>query len=283
MNPKAKEPSSPKRKRLRFADSLAREFAGKVALVLGGSSGIGLAAAELLARRGAVVAIIGHDRSVGSAAKQIASAGICVGGFQGDASKESFVRRAIRNIISKHGAIDILINSAGIHPMGDITETALATWDRTMAVNLRAMFLTCHLAVPAMIKRGSGAIINVASVQATACSKRVCAYGTTKGAILAFTRTLAVYLGPKGIRANAVSPGSIVTPMQEYFANVNRRHDQTVEDMYAQFAKPVPVGRLGDVAETAELICFLASGRAGFCNGGEYVADGGLISGLRLY
>lgn len=283
MTTKTKQPSPPQREPLRFADSLTSEFSGKVALVLGGSSGIGLAAAELLARRGAAVAIIGHDRSVKAAVKQVAAGGQSAGGFQGDAAREEFVRRTIRTITAKHGRIDILVNSAAIHPIGDITETDSATWDRTMAVNLRAMYLTCHLAVPGMIKQGSGAIINVASVQGTACSKRVCAYATTKGAILAFTRTLAVDLGPKGIRANVVSPGSIITPMQEYFANLNRRKDQTVADMYVQFAKPVPVGRLGDVAETAELICFLASARAGFCNGGEYVADGGLISGLRLY
>ncbi len=283
MPTKTKQPSPTRREPLRFADSLTSEFSGKVALVLGGSSGIGLAAAELLARRGAAVVIIGHDKSVIVAKKQIAAGGQSAGGFQGDAAKEEFVRRTIRTITAKHGRIDILVNSAAIHPIGDITETDSATWDRTMAVNLRAMYLTCHLAVPGMIKQGSGAIINVASVQGTACSKRVCAYATTKGAILAFTRTLAVDLGPKGIRANVVSPGSIITPMQEYFANLNRRKDQTVADMYVQFAKPVPVGRLGDVAETAELICFLASARAGFCNGGEYVADGGLISGLRLY
>lgn len=280
---RSKRASLPGSDPLRFADSLATEFQGKVALVLGGSSGIGLATAELLARRGAQVAIIGHDDSVKAVAKQIDSVGRCVGGFQGDASKEEFVRRTIRTITARHGRIDILVNSAAIHPIGDISETDIATWDRTIAVNVRAMYLTCHMAVPGMIKQGSGTIVNVASVQGTACSKRVCAYATTKGAILAFTRTLAVDLGPKGIRANTVSPGSIITPMQEYFANLNRRKDQTVADMYAQFAKPVPVGRLGDVAETAELICFLASARAGFCNGGEYVADGGLISGLRLY
>ncbi len=268
---------------MQFTECLENEFAGKVALVLGGSSGIGLGAAELLARRGAKVVIIGHDDSVGRATVQISSVHNCVEGFQGDASEEAFMRCTIEKVISDYGGIDILVNSAAIHPMGDVTETDVAMWDRAIAVNLRSMYLNCHLTIPSMVKRGGGVIINVASVQATACTKRVCVYATTKGAIVAFTRTLAVDFAQKGIRANVVSPGSIITPMQEYFANLNRREDQTVEDVYKQFAKPVPLGRLGDVAETAELICFLASPRSGFCNGSEYVVDGGLIAGLRLY
>ena len=268
---------------MQFTECLENEFTGKVALVLGGSSGIGLGAAELLARRGAKVIIIGHDDSVARATAQIASVVNCIEGFQGDASEEAFMRRTIAKVISEYGGIDILVNSAAIHPMGDVTETDVAMWDRAIAVNLRSMYLNCHLAIPSMVKRGGGVIINVASVQATACTKRVCVYATTKGAIVAFTRTLAVDFAQKGIRANVVSPGSIITPMQEYFANLNRREGQTVEEVYKQFAKPVPLGRLGDVAETAELICFLASPRSGFCNGSEYVVDGGLIAGLRLY
>ena len=269
---------------MQFTECLKNEFAGKVALVLGGSSGIGLGAAELLARRGAKVMVIGHDDSVARATAEISSVHNCVvEGFQGDASEEAFMRPTIAKVISEYGGIDILVNSAAIHPMGDVTETDVATWDRTIAVNLRSMYLNCHLTIPSMVKRGGGVIINVASVQATACTKRVCVYATTKGAIVAFTRTLAVDFAQNGIRANVVSPGSIITPMQEYFANLNRREGQTVEDVYKQFAKPVPLGRLGDVAETAELICFLASPRSGFCNGGEYVVDGGLIAGLRLY
>ena len=119
--------------------------------------------------------------------------------------------------------------------------------------------------------------------QGTATTASVCAYSTTKAAILSFTRTLAVDLGPKGVRSNSLSPGSIITPMQEYFADMTAKEGQSREDVYKQFAEPVPIGRLGDVAETAELACFLASERAGFCNRGEYVADGGLLAGLRLY
>src|SRR6266481_3992038 len=226
---------------MQFTECLENEFAGKIALVLGGSSGIGLGAAELLARRGAKVIIIGHDDSVARATAQISSVVNCIEGFQGDASEEAFMRSTIAKVISEYGGIDILVNSAAIHPMGDVTETDVAMWDRTIAVNLRSMYLNCHLAIPSMVKRGGGVIINV------------------------------------------VSPGSIITPMQEYFANLNRREGQTVEEVYKQFAKPVPLGRLGDVAETAELICFLASPRSGFCNGSEYVVDGGLIAGLRLY
>lgn len=264
---------------MEFSSDLSKEFAGKTALVLGGTSGIGLGIAELLSRRGAKVTIIGLT----DALEVAETMGGGVRGLSGDASKTEFVKESVSKVIADDGGIQILVNSAAIHPLGTVVETTPEEWDQAVATNLRSMYLSCHFAVPDMIERGGGAIVNLASVQATACSGGVCAYAATKGAIVSFTRTLAVDLAPMGIRANVLSPGSIITPMQEYFADMNKKNGQSREDVYAQFAKPVPVGRLGDVAETAELACFLASERAGFCNGSEYVADGGLLGGLRLY
>jgi NAD(P)-dependent dehydrogenase (short-subunit alcohol dehydrogenase family) len=144
------------------------------------------------------------------------------------------------------------------------------------------MFLACHFGVPHMIEAGGGSIITLSSVQATSNTPKVCAYATTKGAIITFTHTLAVDLAKYKIRANTICPGSIITPMQEHFAKLNS-NGRSVEEMYEIFARPVPLQRLGNVAEVAELAAFLASPRSGFCTGGQFTADGGLLAGLRIF
>jgi meso-butanediol dehydrogenase / (S,S)-butanediol dehydrogenase / diacetyl reductase len=263
--------------------SLDREFEGKTAFVLGGSSGIGLASATLLADRGANVAIVGHAEDTIAIADRLSADGRQdVVGFHGDASQTDFVRSAIAATVARFGALDILMCSAAIHPLGDVVETDEATWDRAFAVNVKSMYLTCHYGVPHLIKRGGGSIITVSSVQATSNTPNVCAYATTKGAIITFTRTLAVDLARHNIRANTICPGSIITPMQEYFAKMNGE-GKSIEEMYKVFARPVPLQRLGEAWEIAELAAFLASPRSGFCTGSQFTADGGLLAGLRIF
>lgn len=263
--------------------SIDREFEGRTAFVVGGSSGIGLASATLLADRGANVAIVGLAEDTLSVAEQLSAEGKRkVIGFHGDASQADFVSSAIANTVAHFGALDILMCSAAIHPLGDVLETDEATWDRTFAVNVKSMYLTCHFGVPHLIQRGGGSIITVSSVQATSNTPNVCAYATTKGAIITFTHTLAVDLAKHQIRANTICPGSIITPMQEHFARANGE-GKSVEEMYKIFAHPVPLQRLGDAWEIAELAAFLASRRSGFCTGSEFTADGGLLAGLRIY
>jgi meso-butanediol dehydrogenase/(S,S)-butanediol dehydrogenase/diacetyl reductase len=259
-----------------------QEFCGKVAFVLGGSSGLGLAAAKILAERGASVTIFGHGPDTLEIATTLASAGLKVQGMHGDGTQSQTITVAIEETVSQFGGLDILVNSAAIHPVGDVVATDEATWDRTLAVNLKSMYLTCHTGIPQMIKRGGGAIVNFSSVQATSCSSGVCVYATTKGAIVSFTRTLAVDFAKHNIRANTICPGSIITPMQEYFAKANA-HGRTVEEMYQIFARPVPLQRLGEAWEIAELTAFLAGPRSTFCTGADFTADGGLLAGLRLY
>ncbi|GLS19662.1 oxidoreductase [Labrys miyagiensis] len=203
-------------------------------------------------------------------------------GFHGDASQADFVRSAIAATVAQFGALDILMCSAAIHPLGDVVETDEATWDRAFAVNVKSMYLTCHYGVPHLIERGGGSIITVSSVQATSNTPNVCAYATTKGAIVTFTHTLAVDLAKHKIRANTICPGSIITPMQEHFARGNGE-GKSVEEMYKIFARPVPLQRLGEAWEIAELAAFLASPRSGFCTGSQFTADGGLLAGLRIF
>jgi meso-butanediol dehydrogenase / (S,S)-butanediol dehydrogenase / diacetyl reductase len=262
--------------------AIEQELRGKIAFVLGGSSGLGLASAKLFAQRGAVVTIFGHAPDTLTIAAELADSGLNVYGAHGDAAQSAVVNAAIEEAVSRCGGLDILVNSAAIHPVGDVVATDEATWDRTVAVNLKSMYLTCHTGIPHMVKRGGGSIINFASVQATSCSSGVCVYATTKGAIVSFTRTLAVDFAKHQIRANTISPGSIITPMQEYFARANAQ-GRTVEEMYKVFARPVPLQRLGEAWEIAELAAFLAGPRSSFCTGADFTADGGLLAGLRLY
>ena len=172
--------------------AVEQELRGKVAFVLGGSSGLGLASAKLLAERGASVVIFGHAPDTLTIAADLASTGLKMHGAHGDGAQSKIINAAIEETVSLFGGLDILVNSAAIHPVGDVVATDEATWDRTLAVNLKSMYLTCHAGIPHIIKRGGGSIINFASVQATACSSGVCVYATTKGAIVSFTRTLAV-------------------------------------------------------------------------------------------
>jgi meso-butanediol dehydrogenase / (S,S)-butanediol dehydrogenase / diacetyl reductase len=260
---------------------IEREFEGKTAFVVGGSSGIGLASAELFAERGANVAVVGHNDDAYDVAREIASQGRKAIGLAGDAGKADFVREAIERTISEFGSLDILMCSAAIHPLGDVVETDETTWDRAFEVNVKSMYLSCHYGVPRMVEAGGGSIITLSSVQATSNTPKVCAYAATKGAILTFTHTLAVDFAKYGIRANAICPGSIITPMQEHFAKLNGA-GRSVEEMYKVFAQPVPLQRLGHAWEIAELAAFLASPRSGFCTGSQFTADGGLLAGLRI-
>lgn len=260
-----------------------REFEGKTAFVLGASSGIGLASAILLADRGAKVVIVGHaENTLAIAADLDRNGKRKIIGLHGDGSQAGFMRSAVEQTVSAFGSLDIIMCSAAIHPIGDVVATDEATWDRTFAVNVKSMYLACHYGVPHLITAGGGSIITVASVQATSNTPNVCAYAATKGAIVTFTHTLAVDLARHNIRANTICPGAIVTPMQEHFARMNGE-GRSVEEMYKIFARPVPLGRLGEAWEIAELAAFLASPRSGYCTGAQFTADGGLLAGLRTF
>jgi NAD(P)-dependent dehydrogenase (short-subunit alcohol dehydrogenase family) len=132
-----------------------------------------------------------------------------------------------------------------------------------------------------MKKRGGGAIVNVASVQGHACQRGVAAYVTSKGAILSFTRSLALDYAADGIRVNSISPGSIATPMLELAARTFSP-ELSVDEVFKRFGQAHPLGRIGTPEEVAELAAFLVSSRAGFCTGADYLVDGGLLAGLAV-
>ncbi len=252
------------------------EFDGKRAFVTG-SSGMGLASALRLARAGAEVHLCGIDDRLNAAASEAAS-GLPVEVHRCDIADEA----ALGGLLARVGApgFDILVNAAAIQTYGTIETTDPAHWDRVMAVNLRAAYLTSYLIYPGMKARGGGSIIHFSSVQGFANQRGVLAYATTKGALHALTRAMAVDCARDGVRVNSISPGSIRTPLLEDGAAQQAGPGRTLEDVIADFGAAHPVGRIGTPEEVAELVAFLVSDRAGFCTGADYRIDGGLSAQL---
>jgi meso-butanediol dehydrogenase / (S,S)-butanediol dehydrogenase / diacetyl reductase len=255
------------------------EFSGQAAIVTG-TTGIGRAVARLFAARGAGVLACGIDPAANSAlAAEAGAAGLTIRVRTVDVSDPAAVEAAVKEAVALYGGLDIIVNAAAVHPYGDAVETDPEIWDRCLRVNVGGIFLFAHYGVPEMRKRGRGAIVNLASVQGRACQRRVAAYATSKGAIHSLTRAMALDFAPDGIRVNSISPGSIATPMLELAARTFSP-GLPVEDVFRRFGEAHPLGRVGTPEEVAELAAFLASGRAAFCTGGDYLVDGGLLAGV---
>jgi len=252
------------------------EFSGKVALITG-TTGIALATARRLASGGAAIVACGIVKEA-NAALQAELVDALV--LTADVSVPDQVRDAVAAGADRFGGLDIVVNSAAVHPYGTATSTDFETWNKAMSVNIGSIYLTAHFGIPEMIKRGGGAIVNVSSVQGFACQQNVAAYATTKGAIHTLTRSLALDYARSGIRVNSVSPGSIRTPILEKAARGENGTDADVEAAYKRFGEAHPIGRIGEPEEVAELIAFLCSSKAGFCTGADYKIDGGLTAGI---
>jgi NAD(P)-dependent dehydrogenase (short-subunit alcohol dehydrogenase family) len=259
----------------------------KVAIVTGAGSilpgwGNGKATAVLFAREGAKVVVVDHRKD---AADETASlirreGGVCEVAVCDVSSSEqvrAMVARA-RNVFG--GRIDILHNNVGIALMGDPITLGEDEWDRAAAVNTKSMFLTCKYVLPVMVEQGTGAIVNVSSIAGIRAlpGAQYISYYTTKGAVLPFTRSVAVQYAPKGIRANAILPGLMDTPMAESimqdYANELTGGDR--EAMRRRRGEVVPLGRMGDAWDVAYAALFLASEEAKYVTGAELVVDGGL-------
>ena len=251
-----------------------KTFENKTALVVGGSSGIGFAAARLLAQRSARVCILAHQ-GVEAAEAKARDEGWHLRGFSGDASDSGFMQQVIKEVVEASGGLHIAVHTAAIHPYGNVVDTSEATWDQVMAVNLKSVFLMAHHALPTMVKQKEGVIINVSSVQGSACQKEVAAYATSKAAILGLTRSIAVDYTAKGIRAISVSPGSIRTPMLDLSVD-KFGQGRTKEQVFKDWGEALPAQRIGEPHEVAEVIAFAASPMASYCSGSEWVVDGGL-------
>lgn len=255
------------------------EFAGKAALVTG-TTGIGRAIALRLAAGGAQVTGLGIDDAANEELTSLGNdKGPRVVAERCDVADPLAVQRVVQRAAERMGGIDILVNAAAIHPFGDVVETEPETWNRCMAINVGGVYLLAHAVIPVMRERGGGCILNLASVQGYACQKGVAAYATSKGAIHSLTRALALDHAKDHIRVNSISPGSVQTPMLATSA-AHFSPGMPTDEVFARFGAAHPLGRIGTPEEIADLAAFLASERAGFCTGSDFLADGGLLAGL---
>jgi NAD(P)-dependent dehydrogenase (short-subunit alcohol dehydrogenase family) len=244
---------------------------GKVVIVTGASSGIGRAAAALFADRGATVVAVGrNEKELKQLATDTKDAAGSIRPHLADVLEETQLDRIVADCLQKHKAIDVLVNSAGVIKNGTLENTTLDEWDRMMYINLRSVFMLTQRCLPHLIA-SKGNIVNVSSVAGTRAFPNVFAYCVSKAAIDQFTRCAALELGPKGVRVNAVNPGVVVT-------NLHKRGGME-EDAYKAFlehsTETHPIGRVGTADEVAELICYLASDKAGWITGATYAIDGG--------
>jgi meso-butanediol dehydrogenase / (S,S)-butanediol dehydrogenase / diacetyl reductase len=255
------------------------EFEGRVAIVTG-TTGIGRAIAWRLASTGCSVVACGIDsaanKELGRAA-QTAELKLVV--EHCDVSQSAQVQALVSATVARFGGLDMLVSSAAIHPFGTAVETEPETWNHCMMVNVGGAYLLAHFGIPEIRKRGGGAIVNIASVQGRACQKGVAAYATSKGALHSLTRALALDHAADHIRVNSISPGSVRTPMLAHAA-AHFGSDLPVETVFERFGEAHPMHRIGEPEEVAELAAFLLSDKAGFCTGGDYLVDGGLLAGI---
>lgn len=252
------------------------DFTDKVVLVTG-TTGIGRASALRLSRGGARVMALGIDPD-GNRALADADPAIVV--RRTDVSVPGEVAAAMAELEDRFGGLDVIVNSAAVHPYGDCVATDPETFLRCLAVNVGSIHLTAHFGVPLMRRRGAGAIVNVSSVQGHACQSNVAAYVASKGAIHALTRAMALDFAPDRIRVTSVSPGSVRTPILELAARTLDGPDADIAAVFARFGASHPIGRIGEAEEVAELIAFLASDKAGFITGSDHRIDGGLTAGI---
>lgn len=246
-------------------------FKDKVAIVTGASSGIGRASAVAFAHSGASIVAVGRDSAaleeVVAESKHDGGTAIAV---VGDLSADDVPETIVQTAVSRFGAVDIVVNAAGIIDMGTTDATSDELWDRMMAVNVRAPFRMMRAAFP-YLKERRGAVVNVSSVNGRRVFPNLAAYNTSKAALDQLTRCAAIDWAPHGVRVNAVNPGVTVT-------NLHRRSGMS-EEAYAAFLarskETHPLGRPGQASEIASLILFLASEQAAWVTGETIAIDGG--------
>ncbi len=249
-------------------------LSNKRAVVTGAGTGIGAACARKFAAEGCAVAIVDVDGvRANTVAGEISEAGGAAIGIAADVSEAESIAAAFDVAEARFGGVDIVMNNAGIvHPDdGDVAETPDAAWDRTIDINVKGVFLGCKFGVPALKRRGGGAILNTASIVAlVGSSPSQIAYTASKGAVVAMTREIAVCYARQGIRANAICPGPIATEMTKQVMGG--------ADLAEAYRQHLPMGRMGTPEEIADMAAYLVSDEASYVTGQTISVDGGLTS-----
>jgi NAD(P)-dependent dehydrogenase (short-subunit alcohol dehydrogenase family) len=249
---------------------------GRVALITGGTSGIGSATARLFATEGAAVVITGRNTERGEKVVQDIAAG---GGdamfVKSDVCIADDCRRAVDETLERFGKIDVLFNNAGVFHPKSIPDCSEEEWDETIDSSLKGAFLMSKFALPSMIERGSGSIIHTSSGWGILGGDKAAAYCAAKGGLIVMAKAMAIDHGPQGIRVNCVCPGDVMTPMLPDDAE---KRGMSWDD-YAAGAADRPLGRIGSAEDIASAVLYLASDESSFVTGEALVVDGGGVAG----
>ncbi len=248
---------------------------GRTALVTGGGTGIGAAIAERFVAEGAKVCITGR-RKEKLDEQAAAFSGDSLLTFVGDVSSQDDVKSMVAATVAFGGGIDILVNNAASDTFGSITELSPDDWRRILEINLTAPFLLMKEAIPHMIKRGGGSIINVASIGGLRCMPGAPAYGASKAGLIFLTQQAALEYGPFGVRCNAVCPGATRTEMlEEAVTGIAKEMNADLDSVLARFSSCIPLRRIAAPGEMGTVCAFLASDESSFMTGAVLVVDGG--------
>jgi NAD(P)-dependent dehydrogenase (short-subunit alcohol dehydrogenase family) len=256
---------------------IGSNFDSKVALVSGGASGIGKACAELLSTVGAKVAILDIDDKRGKEiVEEINDQGRKALYIKCDVGQDKSCKSAVEEAVDKLGGLDILVAAAGVVTRASVLETSEADWEKTLAVNLKSVYLLSTYVIPLMAQAGGGTIITVGSGWGLVGGKDAAAYCASKGAVVLLTKAMALDHGSQNIRVNCVCPGDTDTPMLRSEAiGLGISYDQLVKES----SDSRPLGRIGTPMEIAQTVLFLASDASSYMTGSVLVVDGGALAG----
>jgi 2-hydroxycyclohexanecarboxyl-CoA dehydrogenase len=246
---------------------------GKTALVTGGGRGIGRAIALGLAQEGAQVAVLDIlADNAAAVAGEIEATGVKALALPADLTKRAQVDRAIADTLAQFGQIDILVNNAGWDRMEMFLDSEEETWDKIIAINFKGMLYVCKAALPSMVARGQGKVISIASDAGRAGSTGEAVYAGTKGAIIAFSKTLAREMARHKITVNVVCPGLTETPLLQGIREQSPKTEKVIEAV----TRAIPLGRVGQPEDIAGAVVYLASPAADFVTGQTLSVSGGL-------